>query len=65
MGFVNGGAMEKALIYFDNAATVWPKPENVYRFMDEFYRRMASIPDAAATIWRWRRAHFSIVSANA
>ena len=31
-------AMEKALIYFDNAATVWPKPENVYRFMDEFYR---------------------------
>ncbi len=31
-------AMEKALIYFDNAATGWPKPENVYRFMDEFYR---------------------------
>jgi cysteine desulfurase family protein len=30
--------MEKAPIYFDNAATVWPKPENVYRFMDEFYR---------------------------
>ena len=30
--------MEKALIYFDNAATVWPKPGNVYRFMDEFYR---------------------------
>ncbi|ABF39641.1 Cysteine desulfurase related, unknown function [Candidatus Koribacter versatilis Ellin345] len=29
--------MEK-LIYFDNAATGWPKPENVYRFMDEFYR---------------------------
>jgi cysteine desulfurase/selenocysteine lyase len=30
--------MEEALIYFDNAATVWPKPESVYRFMDEFYR---------------------------
>lgn len=30
--------MEKPLIYFDNAATVWPKPENVYKFMDEFYR---------------------------
>jgi cysteine desulfurase family protein len=30
--------MEKALIYFDNAATAWPKPEKVYRFMDEFYR---------------------------
>jgi cysteine desulfurase family protein len=30
--------MEKALIYFDNAATGWPKPEKVYRFMDDFYR---------------------------
>jgi len=30
--------MEKPVIYFDNAATVWPKPEKVYRFMDEFYR---------------------------
>jgi cysteine desulfurase family protein len=30
--------MEKGLIYFDNAATAWPKPESVYRFMDEFYR---------------------------
>ncbi len=28
----------KELIYFDNAATVWPKPENVYKFMLEFYR---------------------------
>ncbi len=26
------------LIYLDNAATAWPKPENVYKFMDEFYR---------------------------
>ena len=30
--------MEKSLIYFDNAATSWPKPESVYTFMDEFYR---------------------------
>ncbi len=30
--------MENSLIYFDNAATAWPKPEQVYRFMDEFYR---------------------------
>jgi len=30
--------MEERLIYFDNAATVWPKPENVYKFMDEFFR---------------------------
>ncbi len=30
--------MENSLIYFDNAATAWPKPEQVYRYMDEFYR---------------------------
>jgi len=30
--------MENALIYLDNAATAWPKPENVYRFMMDFYR---------------------------
>ncbi|WP_025770310.1 aminotransferase class V-fold PLP-dependent enzyme [Thioalkalivibrio sp. HK1] len=24
--------------YFDNASTSWPKPEPVYRFMDEFFR---------------------------
>ncbi len=27
------------LIYFDNSATSFPKPESVYRFMDEFYRK--------------------------
>jgi cysteine desulfurase family protein len=26
------------LIYLDNAATSWPKPESVYEFMVEFYR---------------------------
>ena len=30
--------MEDRLIYFDNAATAWPKPESVYKFMDEFFR---------------------------
>jgi len=30
--------MKERLIYFDNAATAWPKPESVYRFMDEFFR---------------------------
>ncbi len=30
--------MDKALIYLDNSATVWPKPESVYRFMIDFYR---------------------------
>ncbi len=26
------------MIYFDNAATTYPKPEEVYQFMDSFYR---------------------------
>ncbi|MBR1579024.1 MAG: aminotransferase class V-fold PLP-dependent enzyme [Selenomonadaceae bacterium] len=26
------------MAYFDNAATSYPKPEQVYKFMDEFYR---------------------------
>ena len=26
------------LIYLDNASTSWPKPDNVYKFMVEFYR---------------------------
>jgi len=29
---------ENRLIYLDNAATAWPKPEAVYRFMIDFYR---------------------------
>jgi len=30
--------ISKDLIYFDNAATSWPKPEHVYNYMMEFYR---------------------------
>ena len=26
------------LIYLDNSATTYPKPESVYKFMDSFYR---------------------------
>lgn len=26
------------MIYFDNAATTYPKPDEVYSFMDRFYR---------------------------
>jgi len=44
------------MIYFDNAATVWPKPEGVYKFMDEFFRTHGVNPAVAATIWRSRRA---------
>ncbi len=36
--------MEQGLIYFDNAATAWPKPEKVYRFMDQFYRTQGVNP---------------------
>ena len=32
------------MIYLDNAATSWPKPEPVYRAMDEFARRFAGNP---------------------
>jgi cysteine desulfurase family protein len=32
------------LIYLDNAATAWPKPENVYKFMDQFYRKTGVNP---------------------
>ena len=36
--------MKQNLIYLDNAATVWPKPESVYRFMDQFYRTQGVNP---------------------
>jgi len=32
------------MIYLDNAATSWPKPESVYRAMDEFVRNRAGNP---------------------
>lgn len=31
--------MSNDIAYFDNAATTFPKPEEVYSFMDTFYRR--------------------------
>ena len=36
--------METELIYFDNAATAWPKPESVYSFMIDFYRKTGVNP---------------------
>jgi len=36
--------MKKQLIYFDNAATAWPKPDNVYKFMLDFYRETGVNP---------------------
>lgn len=32
------------MIYLDNAATTWPKPESVYQAMDEFVRTRAGNP---------------------
>jgi cysteine desulfurase/selenocysteine lyase len=34
----------KNLIYFDNAATSWPKPDHVYKFMMDFYRAVGVNP---------------------
>jgi cysteine desulfurase family protein len=36
--------MDTELIYLDNAATAWPKPESVYQFMNDFYRRTGVNP---------------------
>jgi len=32
------------MIYLDNAATSWPKPESVYQTMDEFLRTKGGNP---------------------
>jgi len=37
----------KKIIYFDNAATSWPKPVSVYRKMDEFIRKWGANPGRA------------------
>lgn len=34
----------KEYYYLDNGSTTWPKPEPVYRFMDEFFRRYGVNP---------------------
>ncbi|MBU0566451.1 aminotransferase class V-fold PLP-dependent enzyme [bacterium] len=32
------------LVYFDNGATSWPKPESVYRAMDDYMRNVGASP---------------------
>jgi cysteine desulfurase/selenocysteine lyase len=39
-----GGAGMKDLIFLDNGATSYPKPEEVYTFMDQFYRNFGVNP---------------------
>lgn len=36
--------------YFDNAATTWPKPEEVYNFMDAFFRSHGVNPGRSGSI---------------
>ena len=36
--------------YFDNAATTWPKPEPVYRFMDSFFRSHGVNPGRSGSL---------------
>ena len=37
-------------VYFDNAATTWPKPEAVYRFMDSFFRSHGVNPGRSGSL---------------
>ncbi|GAB6099654.1 aminotransferase class V-fold PLP-dependent enzyme [Halanaerocella petrolearia] len=52
------------MIYLDNAATSWPKPEEVYQAMDQFMRHKAANPgraghkmaaQAGELVWQTRR----------
>jgi cysteine desulfurase family protein len=36
-------------IYLDNSATTYPKPDNVYQFMDTFYRNLGVNPGRSGT----------------
>lgn len=40
----------KETAYFDNAATSWPKPESVYRFMDSFFRSHGVNPGRSGSL---------------
>ncbi len=37
-------------VYFDNAATTWPKPEAVYEFMDSFFRSHGVNPGRSGSL---------------
>ncbi|MGM0602106.1 MAG: aminotransferase class V-fold PLP-dependent enzyme [Bacillota bacterium] len=64
------------MIYFNNAATTWPKPEKVYSSMDSFFRNMGMNPgrsgasevmDTARTVYDIREKtaeFFSIKSSD-
>lgn len=63
----------KKIIYFDNAATTFPKPESVYRYADRFVRGFAGNPGrashslalaAAEEVYRAREALANLFSAS-
>lgn len=63
----------KKIIYFDNAATTFPKPESVYRYTDRFVRGFAGNPGrashslalaAAEEVYRTREALANLFSAS-
>lgn len=42
--------MQKNIVYFDNAATTFPKPESFYAAFDEFYRKKGGNPGRSGHI---------------
>lgn len=42
--------MQKNIVYFDNAATTFPKPETFYAAFDEFYRKKGGNPGRSGHI---------------
>ena len=52
--------MEKKIIYFDNAATSYPKPEEVTQAMFRFSRRSEPARAAPGTAWPSRPAGSSL-----
>lgn len=60
------------MIYLDNAATSWPKPESVYQTMDDFLRRKGGNPGrgshsmavaARKTVWETRMLVAKLINA--
>ena len=65
--------MSTSVLYLDNAATSWPKPEEVYREMDRFLREVGANPgrgahrravEAEALIERTRRDLAALLGAS-
>ena len=51
------------MIYLDNAATSFPKPEAVYKPLDIFARQILPIQAGPGTKWRWPQNMLSMIVA--